>query len=482
MKVLLVTGRLAESIVKANSAGCDVYVADVDVAAFITEKHLSSVDISRYDLVLVPGLAKGRWRELEERTGTKVRLGPIHAYDIPKVMERIGSVELSHEVPADRLIDMNRERELVELVESVEKGVFDINGVEVGGTSRMKVVAEIVDATELDRDQLVSRIEYYLQSGADIIDLGVPLSFSVEDVRRAVKVAKDCCDAVSVDTFSPRAIRTAVESGVDMVMSISEKNIRALDHIEGQAVVVVERNVERLSWLVDLVRTKTEKVIADPVLDMDGFVSSVLRYAEFRRRDPRTPVLFGAGNVTELFDADSIGVNALLALIAEEVGASLLFTTEASPKTRGSIRELRIASYMVKGARLKGTPPKDLGMSLLVLKEKVRFPEAEVPENCQKAVESKEFHRDPLGDFRIWISGDRIVCSHEKACVHGKTAKEIIDTVLRMGLVSRLDHAGYLGRELKKAEIALKLKKNYVQDEELNFGYYERDLKDENSC
>ncbi|MFP4558915.1 MAG: DUF4346 domain-containing protein, partial [Archaeoglobaceae archaeon] len=36
----------------------------------------------------------------------------------------------------------------------------------------------------------------------------------------------------------------------------------------------------------------------------------------------------------------------------------------------------------------------------------------------------------------------------------------------------RLDHAAYLGRELKKAEIALKLNKNYVQDSELNFGIY----------
>jgi dihydropteroate synthase len=36
-------------------------------------------------------------------------------------------------------------------------------------------------------------------------------------------------------------------------------------------------------------------------------------------------------------------------------------------------------------------------------------------------------------------------------------------------LVSRLDHAGYLGRELQKAEMALHLEKNYVQDEPLSF-------------
>jgi dihydropteroate synthase len=33
-----------------------------------------------------------------------------------------------------------------------------------------------------------------------------------------------------------------------------------------------------------------------------------------------------------------------------------------------------------------------------------------------------------------------------------------------MGLVSRLDHAAYLGSELAKAEIALKTGKEYIQD------------------
>ncbi|WP_457590422.1 dihydropteroate synthase-like protein [Geoglobus sp.] len=475
MRILLVTGRLAEGMVRKNSLGNDVHVVDIDVAAFITDKHLRALDLSPYDLVLVPGLAKGKWREVEKEKGVKVRLGPVHAYDIPKVLERLDSVELSHDVPADRIVDINRERELMELVESSERGLFDINGVWIGGGSRLKVVAEIVDATELERDELVEKIEYYLESGADIIDLGIPLSFSAEDVRRAVKVAKDCCDAVSIDTFSVRAIRAGIESGVDMIMSLSHSNLKALDYVDGQAVVVVDRNVERLRWMVNLVKTRTEKVIADPVLDIDGIFSSLSRYAEYRRIDGTTPMLFGAGNITELFDADSGGINALLTLIAQDVGADLLFTTEASPKTLCSVRELRIASYMVRGAKLKGTPPKDLGLSLLALKEKVRYPEADRPEGCIEAVESEEFHRDPKGDFRIWTSGDRIVCSHERVCIQGRSAKGILDTIIRLGLVSRLDHAGYLGRELKKAEIALRLKKNYVQDEELNFGYMNGD-------
>ncbi|MDL5502347.1 MAG: DUF4346 domain-containing protein, partial [Candidatus Methanoperedens sp.] len=49
--------------------------------------------------------------------------------------------------------------------------------------------------------------------------------------------------------------------------------------------------------------------------------------------------------------------------------------------------------------------------------------------------------------------------------IAGSTAKDILDTIVRRGLISRLDHAAYLGRELMKAEIALKFKRSYSQDD-----------------
>jgi dihydropteroate synthase len=41
-----------------------------------------------------------------------------------------------------------------------------------------------------------------------------------------------------------------------------------------------------------------------------------------------------------------------------------------------------------------------------------------------------------------------------------------MDTILKMELVSRIEHAAYLGQELKKAELALKLGRSYAQDDE----------------
>ena len=51
----------------------------------------------------------------------------------------------------------------------------------------------------------------------------------------------------------------------------------------------------------------------------------------------------------------------------------------------------------------------------------------------------------------------------------GKKPLEIYQTVIKQGLVSRLDHAAYLGRELQKAYIALQKKTSYIQDDELIF-------------
>ena len=50
----------------------------------------------------------------------------------------------------------------------------------------------------------------------------------------------------------------------------------------------------------------------------------------------------------------------------------------------------------------------------------------------------------------------------------GKTPEEIAATITRLGLVSDLYHAAYLGKELQKAEIALKTGKEYEQDKPLN--------------
>ena len=50
----------------------------------------------------------------------------------------------------------------------------------------------------------------------------------------------------------------------------------------------------------------------------------------------------------------------------------------------------------------------------------------------------------------------------------GRTAIEIVNTLIKENYISSLQHAGDMGIELCKAELALKNNLNYVQDKDLN--------------
>ena len=53
------------------------------------------------------------------------------------------------------------------------------------------------------------------------------------------------------------------------------------------------------------------------------------------------------------------------------------------------------------------------------------------------------------------------------AVINGKTAIEIVNTLIRNKFISTLQHAADMGIELCKAEIALKYNLNYIQDKDL---------------
>ncbi len=89
----------------------------------------------------------------------------------------------------------------------------------------------------------------------------------------------------------------------------------------------------------------------------------------------------------------------------------------------------------------------------------------------------KEFVLDPVGYFLIRILSDTkeievALCGEKNVIVKkviGKTPLEIYQTCIKNNMLSRHDHAAYLGRELQKAFIALQHGLPYVQDDELNF-------------
>ncbi len=87
----------------------------------------------------------------------------------------------------------------------------------------------------------------------------------------------------------------------------------------------------------------------------------------------------------------------------------------------------------------------------------------------------KDWKMDPKGYFLIRINKRKKIielghCKKDNVIVtfvQGKTPQDVYYAAAQNKLLSRLDHASYLGKELEKAYLALKFKLDYVQDEEL---------------
>ena len=79
---------------------------------------------------------------------------------------------------------------------------------------------------------------------------------------------------------------------------------------------------------------------------------------------------------------------------------------------------------------------------------------------------------DPAGYFVVYVDRRRGVLSleHYEAgglmdrVIEGATAAEVYSPAIALGLLTRLDHAAYLGRELARAERALRTGEPFVQD------------------
>ncbi len=76
--------------------------------------------------------------------------------------------------------------------------------------------------------------------------------------------------------------------------------------------------------------------LLDPILDPIhfGFTASLLRYAALRERLPDADILMGTGNLTELTDANSSGVTAVLLGICSELAIRNVLVVQVSPHTR----------------------------------------------------------------------------------------------------------------------------------------------------
>ena len=79
-------------------------------------------------------------------------------------------------------------------------------------------------------------------------------------------------------------------------------------------------------------RARGRAFLADAILDPIpfGLTASIVRYQRLRDRFPEVPIMMGIGNLTELTEADTSGINALLMGIAAELKVAAVLTTQVS--------------------------------------------------------------------------------------------------------------------------------------------------------
>ena len=517
LKVLIVTGIRAKPIVdkyvSESKVPAEVISLPVEVAALMSPEYIStmlrSVETAKFDKILLPGLIPGDVSVVEHITGVPTFKGPKHAADLPLVLEAMDRVQLSTTIPASDLTynaireQASKELEAIykEEVELARSGI----GISIEGGKRTlwigpqyspRVLGEIVDASLLPDEAIRALAMSFVEAGAEIVDIGmVAAGGDPENAERAVRIAKEAVPTpVSIDTGDVKEMKAAVEAGVDLILSVNALTLKQASEFATQLPVVVTPTnnegfcpnepapkLEQLNKNIELARSLGfKKIIADPVLTpllTPSTTESLVAYSEFKRRNPSLPMLFGAGNVTELVDCDSLGANTLLAAMACELGVSIILTTEASNKTKGTIWEMSTAVKMAMLSRRRKSSLEDLGFDLLVLKEKRRHEEPydRKVEDTVKVVRapSREFIYDRLGCFRIMLDRDRgeIAACHfvygsnqPDLIVKGVDPLDITTTVIENGLISRMDHAAYLGAELEKAEVALVTGKSYTQD------------------
>jgi dihydropteroate synthase-like protein len=495
-------------------------VFPVAVAAFLHPKYVASKfrknEPDQQDVILLPGMVSGDTALVKEVTGIPTFKGPRHAVDLPFLLQSIeGNLDLlSTTEPADRILQEHLQaRAASELIAaettplpspppprtlSIGAGRRTLM---TGSTYPIRVIAEITDAPNRSDEELTHLARRFAANGATIIDVG--MIANAPDSRAAKHAIAVVCRAVpvpiSIDSSDPTEIAAGVKAGASLVLSLDRANMteipKSLRRKAAFVIIPVTQAGQQLSSSVkDRLQQMEENlkaakrlgynhVIADLLCDSlitPGLSDAIQAYTLFVDQHPTIPLLMGVGNVTELLDADTPGVNALLAGIASELGVTMLLTAEVSAKTQGAVWELHRAAQMMFLAQQRASSPKDLGIDLLLLKSK-RFTEIPYTETDNKGVaaeavpaDTPPVQLDPKGYFTIHIDRkeQQLVARHypttraksPDVVLTAKTAQHLLAAILARDLLSQLGHAACIGAELAKAEIALHTGRPYLQD------------------
>lgn len=401
----------------------------VSVAALMTPDLISRrlKQTGDADKVIIPGLCQGDLAGLEAQYGIPVERGPEDLKDLPQYF--------GHEGTAPDLSQYG-----------------------------VQIFAEIVDAPSLRVEDIIKKAQQYQAQGANVIDLGCLPAVPFPHLADAITELKRLGFKVSVDSLNTDDLLMAGRAGADFLLSLTEKTLWITNEVAAVPVLIPAKphNLPSLYRAIDACIKGGKPFIADAILDPIhyGLTDSIVRYQKLRKKYPEIQIMMGIGNLTELTDADTTGINALLFGMISELNINAVLATSVSPHAVNAIAEADMARRMMFAAKRDDRLPRGYSNGLLGLHDRRPF--------TYDADEIKEIAaqiKDP--SFRIQVSEDGLHIYNRDGLF------EHIDPFAiypHLKVDNDASHAFYLGVELARAQIAWQLKKRYVQDQELEWG------------
>ncbi len=490
----------------------------ISISAFIKKKNieenLEKISLIDYDLVLVPGFIQWDTIELEEQYSIPIKKGTEFASDLPLILKNLDLISLSNKIPANKIIKLTGNKQYNQIIKDkaekakneIDQTTFYINKLRseiiIGENLPPPIIAEIVNCTNKSDQAIIKKAKYYIDSGAEIIDIGcIANSPDPERVREIIRILRNKFNIlISIDSMNTEEIKVAINEDIDMILSLDLGNFKDfLDIPKDIPIVILPTNfkkgyvpkdpIMRIDNLFKLTEKLKDfgftKLIADPILETPispGIVNSLQAYYLYKyktnkdkNKHLRLPLFFGISNVVELMDIDSVGINGILSSIAIELDIGIVFTTEHSPKLIGGVRELKQCIKLNYLSKHRKTPPINQGIQIFKAKGKTHQKKPLIDEKNAIFINdiNSDYIPDEQGYFKIYINHYNnniyvlFYSNNHKILktIIGRNAEAISKKIISLNLINNLSHINYLGRELYKAELCLKLGKPFIQDE-----------------
>src|SRR5919197_2462596 len=344
-RYLFVTGKLAapalrETLRRADLPfDYDVAVMRITVAALMTSDWIARrlevpPNVTR---IMIPGLCQGDPEVLSERFDVPAEKGPA---DLKRLPAFFGQADARSRY----------------------------------GARDIRIFAEINNVPHLDRDRILAAASYYRDAGADVVDLGLSLDRKwLDEGPGVIADLKARGFTLSIDTLDPDEILMADAAGVDYVLSLNGHKRHVAQQLRATPVLIPDTpdDLDSLDATMAHLRELGKPFLVDPIIEPigSGFAASPGRYLETRRPHPDVEMFMGIGDLTELTEADTTGVTALLIGFCQELGIRNVLTTEVIDWARGAVQEAVIAAELMHFAVARATPPKHIDGRLLTIKD-----------------------------------------------------------------------------------------------------------------